>query len=218
MKIIPSASTPEIANAGARQDAAYAQQWRRALEEAQWQARQRIAPSGPAAADSGAGVASAPAGTAPPAAAGQEPWATPLGPARDMTPVARTAALAQAVARALQPTPVAHRTAGVQVTAGAAFGEPRIAATPGRPAAAAAPAVTAVWHELPEWPAVLVHASVQGNRISVGMRDGALHEEDLPELFYRLRAQLRAAGLELASLTVNGHNVAPADDAAARGA
>jgi hypothetical protein len=56
----------------------------------------------------------------------------------------------------------------------------------------------------------VVHANVQGNRLSVALRDGTLSESDALELYYRLRGQLRGAGYELAEMTINGQPVIPA--------
>ena len=66
---------------------------------------------------------------------------------------------------------------------------------------------------LPEWPAVVVHASLDANRISLVIRDRNMTAAEATVLAERLRAQLRAGGLELAHLILNGQHVT-GDDAA----
>jgi len=68
---------------------------------------------------------------------------------------------------------------------------------------------------LPEWPAVVVHASVAGNRINLVIRDKAVEAGEATALYQRLRGQLRAAGLDLGHLIVNGQTVTGEDDAGA---
>jgi len=221
MKIDVAGITPDPGTGHARATTAYAQQWRKALEDATRQARQRIAPGEPGGGNpdgTAAGTAAAPAMSAAGAAELAAVAPAPAIAAAPTAAAARTDALACAVADA------AVRIASVRYPVFAApvaalpAGEQVLAATGASEAASAAPVAATGWQALPEWPAVMVNASIQGNRVSVAMRDGTVQEQDKLSLFYRLRAQLRAAGFALTSLTVNGHNVAPADDAARRSA
>ena len=52
-----------------------------------------------------------------------------------------------------------------------------------------------------------VHASIDANRISLVMRDRNTSASTAASLVQRLRGQLRAGGLELAHLILNGQDV-----------
>ena len=200
-----------------RSDAVYGQQWRKALEEAQWQARQRIAPQADnphaevaaAAAPAGRAIGSAGAFLVPQADPGN---AAPVSP--------DIAGRSRALEAALQGTNGASRAPAGAASSGIAPGSPTLlvagaaGATDAPAARAAVEPVLLQWTELPEWPAVVVHASLSGNRLSIGIRDRALQERDALDLYYRLRAELGAVGLALANLTVNGQRVLAPDDAA----
>jgi len=222
MKIFPDIVHPETAQATARTSAVYDAQWKKALEDAQWQARQRIA------ADTGDNQRppddSAPALRS--GAANDSPAATMLPPAAmggftaSRIGSARTDALGQALIDAIAP-PARARLA--QTNGFAASGPP--AAAPGRTAPAMAGSYSPLdslerapprqlqFNGLPEWPAVVVHASVAGNRISLVIRDRNVTAGEATALHQRLRNQLRASGLELAELTLNGQQVTGDGDA-----
>ena len=56
------------------------------------------------------------------------------------------------------------------------------------------------------------HVSLQGNRLSVALRDGRLSEQEVKDLLWRVRKEVRSWGFELAALVVNGRLVQPAGE------
>jgi len=63
-----------------------------------------------------------------------------------------------------------------------------------------------------DWMPQAAHVSLQGNGVSVALRDARLSEQDVRELHSRMRREMQSLGLELAELVVNGHLVRPADE------
>jgi len=190
-------------------------QWRRALEQAQWQARARASTS--AETRAGARDARGRADGADGAdGAPRTPRALPAGenaPPAPARPASRGDSIAPPLARALERTLARHAAAPdacCAVPAGAAA-PVRTGGVPASPAESAAPCTALPWAELPEWPQVVFHASASGARVSVGVRDAELTDADALALFGRLRSRLAQAGFELAGLVVNGHAVTPDD-------
>jgi hypothetical protein len=60
-----------------------------------------------------------------------------------------------------------------------------------------------------DWMPQGAHVSLQGTRVSVALRDARLSEQDMQDLYRRLRKEVRGCGLELTALVVNGHLVRP---------
>jgi len=215
MKITAPGIVPDASPAGARSSPAYALQWRKALEEAQWQARQRIAPREAGRSDGGAQAPDVVADVAAGGAAMTDSTPVPIPVRPESTQsAARSEALAAAVARAIETaTPPVRAAVQPPVAAPSAVRGEDLSTTAAPSSETDEPQHAQPLYQLPEWPDVVVHASVQGSTISVGMRDRAVQKNDALDLYYRLRGQLRGAGLELTSLTVNGHNVTAADAA-----
>lgn len=238
MKLVPPGLAPDPGGARAPTVSAGTQQWRKALEDAQWQERQRLAPhpASPARAELSAGAP--PTGRPVMGTATLTPGAGQEGGGMDaMAPSAsgRNDALAAAIARGLGLAPAPAGASGTPVVAAAAVsaGAKPVAilgalpnplpstpveglaalgtADPTAPQAMLRPDRSVA---LPEWPDVVVHAHAQGSTISIGLRDRSLRGDDAVDLFFRLRAQLAAAGLELTTLTVNGATVDAATIAA----
>jgi hypothetical protein len=186
-----------------------AQQWRKALEQAQWASRQRIAATrGEASERTSELPARASAPTTPTrglvaAAAGSAAFAAAVVPSR-------TAALAQSAAAAVRAAIAARSPAAQGPLAAAAGTSEASLPADAAPAEEAAKPLPPTWTELPEWPSVVLYSNVQGNRVSMGMRDASLNEQEGLELFYRLRAELSAAGFELGEMIINGRPVTPA--------
>jgi len=197
----------------------YTLQWRKALEDAQREMRQRVAVPHDAHADeppSTRGTASEPAARctgAPDQIESAMKRPSPASPS-----AVRNDALAAAIARTVQPAAAALP---LEPSGTAMIG---LASSPTQNASASLAieseraATLPLRYEIAEWPAVVVHASVQGSTISVGLRDRAVQSDDTLDLYYRLRAQLRSAGLDLTSLVVNGKPVIPVQDAPSRNA
>jgi hypothetical protein len=215
MKIIAPPISPDAAAVPARSTTAYALQWRKALEEAQWQARLRMSPHDHA--EPAPQPSPSPESDEAPRApnAGQRVAAS--GDASGLPPAAkapRADAQATTIAQFVQRLAASATSVAQPVASPAAM---RIATLAGEPVplpAETAPPNPALYFELPEWPEVVVQASVNGSTISVGVRDRMVEAGEALDLFYRLRAQLRAAGLALTSLTVNGQTIAPERHAA----
>ena len=72
-----------------------------------------------------------------------------------------------------------------------------------------APSVRLTTADLPEWPSVVLHASISIKGVSVAIRDATITDDDAQLLFHRLRDRLLAAGHDLFSLVVNGREVRP---------
>jgi len=119
--------------------------------------------------------------------------------------------MAAEIARIVQSVPIAAETA-LQSAAAASTAQPAIETLLAPIAALETEQLPAmpVRYELPEWPEMMLHASVQGSTISVGMRDRSLDTDDALDLYYRLREKLHAAGFELTGFIVNGQNVVAA--------
>jgi hypothetical protein len=186
-----------------------AQQWRKALEQAQWASRQRIAPTRAEASERTSELPARASAQATPTRGVVGAAAASAALAATVVP-SRTAALAQSMAAAARAA-IAARSPAAQGQFAAAVGTPEAS----RPAVAvpaeeAAASPSLPWAELPEWPSVVLYSNVQGNRVSMGMRDASMSEQEGLELFYRLRAELSAAGLELGEMIINGRPVTPA--------
>src|SRR4051812_25232220 len=117
MKIIPDILHPESAQAAARSSAIYDAQWKKALEDAQWQARQRIAAdtgeSRRPAGDAASWLASGGDSTTIPAAAGQADDAFQCAMGHDAA--ARPDALGRALIAAIQAAASAPQSAAAGV-------------------------------------------------------------------------------------------------------
>jgi hypothetical protein len=182
--------------------------WRKELELAQWQSRLRYQPAhrigSPAGGEAQAVVERAeprmrsdPSGRSPLPAESEHARVAPR--AEGDAPRARLVAAIVAERAGIPVTDIA-----VPVTMGGSKQE----ATTLRPQSAR-PAPPAMPFELAEWPAAAVHVSMQGNRLSVALRDPRITESERLALYHRLRSQCIAWGLELTELTINGHLVDP---------
>lgn len=60
-----------------------------------------------------------------------------------------------------------------------------------------------------DWMPKAAHVSVQGNRVSVALRDARLSEQEVKDLRWRVRKEVHSLGFELAALVVNGHPAQP---------
>ena len=210
MEILPSNFPQQDPASASASGTRYELQWRKALEEAQWQARQRTSirlprqePAPEASNDSAAREESAGVDVRAPSDAWLGPRASPAADEPGMPTLTR------AVVNALCSTVLP--------------GDDPVAGAPATPAAGREPAPAAAtaeesatvarfdWKQLPEWPSVVMSATASGSRISIVMRDPTLLDDDALELFYRLRSRLAATGFELAELTINGCSVLPPD-------
>ena len=126
----------------------------------------------------------------------------------------RTQQMAGAVEHALIAALARPPNAECAASPGLPGATPAIGAAMSEATAPAAPAAKATVFvppsELPEWPAVVMHASLTASGISVVLRDGALAEGEARALFYRVRARMQAAGYALSSFIVNGKETSPA--------
>ncbi|MCX7274066.1 MAG: hypothetical protein NTV19_12980 [Burkholderiales bacterium] len=216
MKIVALPLSGDRALAPTQPGSVQAALWRRSLELAQWQARQRIAAqvptndAGPDPSMTPPDDPARPAHAGHPIEAGDRSFAA--APDAGARQPARVEALARALAQAAAGAPAALTS------------PPAPLPVPGAPLALAltdAPgpepvllASRPVCCDLSSWPEVMVHASLQGNRLSVGMRDASIGQDDARQLLHRLRALLREAGLVLGHLTINGWQLGAGDDAA----
>lgn len=202
-----------LANERAPADVPWHMAWRRALEQAQWEARARYQPMQAGHGQSPAGVADSGAQTQdlvrPRTFEAQKEAFAPLEQVLDANTVARAP-----VANAQQPM---CTVAPVKVTAAPA---PQIAsprpATPMRPDPLPPSTAAAIWGPWPEWLPRHMQMSVQGNRVFASVRDSDLDRARAEALFHRMHAQLQDWGLDLVELIVNGQRIAPDGASAAK--
>lgn len=219
MKVTPGIAHPsEAAAPSGQRDAGDMrhQQWRAELERAQWQARMRYSPvSGGARGSAERSPAADTAAPAPARPAGS------FGAAHGGLPAAQAASAAQRW-QAAQASPAAQALPRPGATGTNAFASAGWAALQGRPPTAAAsatrPAAALSMFDLPHWPAQVASVSVQGNRLSVVLRDARLEPAEWQHLRDRLRAHCERMGLEMAELTINGVPVEPVPPASQEGA
>jgi hypothetical protein len=202
LRLLPgnAAAAGEPAQPAARDAAA---RWRQELERAQWalQTRQAGESSKP----------SAPAGpvmSSPPPPAPSRAHAHAAGAAASARAPASPAPAGDSPslpARAQSP----GRAGGAEPPRPAAAAGAAAAAAPrperGAPAPAAQP--NAARAERVAWPRAHVHVAAQGAAAHVWVRDAALGENERRRLAAELAQRLRAAGLHLAALTVNGEQI-----------
>jgi len=220
LAVAQAAATPESVH----HTAVLAQQWQKALESAQWSAgageptangTPRDA-AGEAPKDVGLGGRQVSA-----AGDGGPAFTAALASLRAGETTAKVEAISAGIARALASNATARSASTAAGGIGAPIAVPTGASSLGTAAASLAlsapaerppvAASTLALAELPEWPAVMLHASLSSQGVSVAVRDATLTADDAQLLYFRLRERLRATGNELFSLVVNGRELGPDD-------
>jgi hypothetical protein len=182
--------------------------WRKELELAQWQQRLRYQPLR----EGTSTVSEKPSSAAENGLefrSGDSPLPTPVSSATakqiptetlrpgEVQPLARL--IAASVAKSLQ-----IPATSVAVIAGAQDNDaPEVQSARPKPS-------VSVFEPL-EWQPVAAYVSVHGNRVSIGLRDPRVADNDALDLYYRLRGQFVALGLELSEFTLNGHPIEPVE-------
>jgi len=92
-------------------------------------------------------------------------------------------------------------------TSASAFDLPELPSQAAQPTRAAALDALIARIERLDWMPKAAHVSVQGNQVSVALRDARLSEQEVKDLRWRVRKEVHSLGLELAALVVNGHPV-----------
>jgi len=216
MKVAPMGVLPQPASAAmpVSGDGLLAQlQWRRALEQAQWELGgrfrsegeesgnpHRAIPSAPATATAaglqeaaalglaGAGTARAPGSGADLAAPGADAAPVPApdaGAAQPSRPDLPSSTLDPAQAATIRERTTLQAVIEQCVQSGARFADTK-------------------------WSPVAVQVWLDGRKLNVTMRDARISEEEEAEIHRRLAERLAGMGLELNELIINGHPVSPA--------
>lgn len=171
--------------------------WRYELERAQWNLRSSDAKPGQSAA------ASTSAGDALPQRAAARPQPAPAqeprSPQREALPSEEGSSRSAPRAYAQEPALQSGARSGSSVALGAQQRPQEQLSRPAQPQASAArvPQRTA-------WPNVNAYAFVEEGQVKAWIRDASLGEAERKRLLRELRARLRAAGMQLETLTVNG--------------
>jgi len=172
--------------------------WRLELERAQWRLRSDAKPVQSAPANSGGAgdVPHKPAATNPRTATEQDLRGAQGNSAAAEPPSAKGAPQAGPQEHALRSGARNGPSAIAAARQERPYGPSRPPAQP-QAAASRAPQRAA-------WPNVSAHALVDAGQVKAWIRDASLGEAERRRLLRELRARLRAAGLQLETLTVNG--------------
>ncbi len=189
--------TQSAARGGAGPADAHAR-WRYELERAQWKLRSDARPGQSTAASTSAGeeLPQRPAAARPAPAVAQDTRNTQRESVLPEKDSFRNLPQADAQRRALR----SGARNGPSATGGTQERRPEEGLSrPAQPQATASrsPQQTA-------WPNVNAHALVEEGQVKAWIRDASLGEAERKRLLRELRARLRAAGLQLETLTVNG--------------
>jgi len=188
-------------------------QWRRALEQAQWELYGRFRPEGEDAGNPNREIPSAPGRSQTPAVSGEAaPGAAETGPARAPGPAADIAPPSVDA----PPVPVlgADGAQSSRPDLPSFSMDPTLAATiRGKSTLEAAVqqcVQSCARFADAKWSPVSVQVWLDGRKLSVTMRDARISEREEAEIHHRLGERLAAIGLELHELIINGHPVSPA--------
>src|SRR5262245_14255017 len=200
LRVLPGTApeAPEHATPQPRDGAA---RWRQELERAQWALRtQRAAAAGP----SGRGE-TAPALAATQRAASATANSAPTSVSSSSSATAISQAQTTSAAGTAQPFPQARNVSpGPNFAATAATTR---TSQQSRPALAPAAQEAQPFPERFIWPRTHVHVMARDGAAQVWVRDGTLDENERRRLAAQLAARLRASGVRLASLAVNGEEI-----------
>ena len=203
LRILPG-TPPEAAEHATPQPRDGAARWRQELERAQWALRTREAAGASAGAARGGAASPGPTSPAfPPPAASRAEVSFPASSSARPTSQPSSASAAAAPA---QPFAQARSAALAPNPAGSALPPTKSSQDSG-----AAPVPTSEEaRPQPErftWPRSHVHVMARDGAAQVWVRDGTLDENERRRLAVQLAARLRASGVRLASLVVNGEEI-----------
>jgi len=201
LRVLPG-TPPEALEHASPQPRDGAARWRQELERAQWALRTREAAGGPPAGARGASTPPAPA-TLPRASGAASGAEVPSGSSGRQ---ANQPGLVSAAAALAQPFAQARSAASAPNPAGSALPPTKSSQDSG-----AAPAPTSE-EARPQpgrftWPRTHVHVLARDGAAQVWVRDGTLDENERRRLAVQLAARLRASGVRLARLVVNGEEL-----------